>query len=110
MERCNAYVTIPTSSSTPSMNLSHSVVVCGYELAKEDLGFPSKEVPSATMEERERLVKHALQLFDAAGYLTLEPRARKTQKIRNSLLRWNIRSADVRLFHGIFRYLMMRMK
>ena len=110
LEKCNAFLTIPTSSATPSMNLSHAVAVCCYELAKMDPGSASGEEPLVTVDKRERLVSHTLQLFEAAGYLSLEPEALKVKKIRQILLQWNLRSSDVRLLHGIIRYMIERMK
>ena len=111
LEHCNAIVTIPTSSEVPSMNLSHSVAVCCYELSDiHPERAPSSGASAATAEDRERLLRQILELFDAAGYLALEPAAHKINKIRGSLLRWNLRSKDVRLLHGILRYLLKRLR
>ncbi len=108
LDLCSAFVTIPTTRATPSMNLSHSVAVCCYELSKLDFGFPSGGMPMATAENRERLVKHALELFDAAGYLSGESAAQKTKRIRQSLIQWNLRSNDVRWLHGLVRHLLRK--
>lgn len=110
LESCNAYVTIPASSSAPSMNLSHAVAVCCYELSRKARGFPAKGALLATAGDRERLVNRALELFDQAGYLKGESPVRKARLIRETLLQWRVRAADVRLLHGIFRYLTARMK
>lgn len=116
LEACNAYVTIPTSKEQPSLNLSHSVALCCYQLSqmaapgKKPLGAPNRDVDLVTAEERERLVKQALQVFDAAGFLSYEPLALKTRRVRRTFLQWNLRSTDVRLLHGIFRFLLRRLK
>ncbi len=110
LELCNACLTIPTSAATPSMNLSHSVAVCCYELSQKNFGFPSSDVSLASSTDRERLVKNALELFDAAGYMRLELPDQKLKNIRQSIVRWNLRSSDVRWLHGIFRYLLRRVK
>lgn len=109
LEQCNAFVTIPTTSATPSMNLSHSVAVCCYELSKKDFGFPSKDVPLATVENRELLAKHALRLFDAAGYLSQEQPSQKMKRIRQSLIQWNLHRTDVRWLLGMIRNLTRRL-
>ena len=110
LEKCNAYVTIPTSSATPSMNLSHAVAVCCYELSKKESQTSVEKTLMATADDRERLIKHILQLFEAAEYLKLDSETLKITKIRNSLLQWNLRMSDVRLVHGILRYMTQRMK
>jgi tRNA/rRNA methyltransferase len=110
LEHCNACVTIPTDPATPSMNLSHAVAVCCYELGARPPAFPFKAGTPVSVEKRERLVKHALELFDAAGYLSLEPPARRLQMVRQSFLLKDLRAADVRLLHGVIRYMIEKMK
>ena len=110
LDLCNAYVTIPTDSATPSMNLSHAVAVCCYELAKKGLGVAEQEIMPASAQDRERIVKHAAELFDAAGYLELVPAAERAQKIREILLRWNLRQRDVRLLHGMIAHLKKKIR
>ncbi len=109
LEMCNAYLNIPTFPDTPSMNLSHAVAVCCYELARSaNVGL--KNSPElATAESRERLVQHVLELFNAAGYLRKESPAKKLNKVRQTLIQWNLRSSDLWLMHGIIRYLLRKM-
>jgi tRNA/rRNA methyltransferase len=107
LEKCHAWVTVPTDPKTPSMNLSHAVAVCCYELARGAMaaGAPSPSVPVAPAQELELLARHAAKLFDAAGYLTFLTPARRMSKIRRALLQWNIRATDVGMLHGIMRFL-----
>ncbi|OGR84129.1 MAG: hypothetical protein A2901_08910 [Elusimicrobia bacterium RIFCSPLOWO2_01_FULL_54_10] len=109
LELCNDYVTIPTHSKTPSMNLSHAVAVCCYELAKKGLGVPAQDVMPASAQEREQVVRHAVQLFQAAEYLNETPAAQRAQKIREILLRWNLRQRDVRLMHGLMAHVIKKL-
>jgi TrmH family RNA methyltransferase len=112
LERCHAWVVIPTDASTPSMNLSHAVAVCCYELSRSvgdgtiARGGVPAAVPPADADEVERLARQALDLFKASDYLDFLPTPQKLSKIRRALLQWNIRKTDVRLLHGLFRYLM----
>lgn len=111
LERCTAYLNIPTASKTLSMNLSHAVAVCCYELSKyngaqKSFGARAKGVPLATMDDRERLARHVLHLFESMGYLDLVSRPQKLEVIRQTLLQWNLRAADVRLLYGILRRLL----
>ncbi len=110
LERCNAYITIPTAPATPSMNLSHAVAVCCYELSKKGLGVRASGVKMATMDDREWVVKQAVQLFSATGYLDAFEPAKKARVIRQTLLQWNLRSADLRLLHGILRHVLNKLK
>lgn len=109
-EPCNAFVTVPTSAVQPSMNLSQAVAVCCYELSKVPKRLYKRGAPAATAETRELLIRQALDLFDAAGYLPLEPREMKLRKVRQALLRWTPSKADARLLHGIIRYLRAKLK
>jgi tRNA/rRNA methyltransferase len=112
LEKCNACLTIPTDGATPSMNLSHSVAVCCYELARErgDAGPRSLRTPPASAEELARLSRNVLRLFETAGYLSFLPPAQKLTKIRRALYQWNIRATDVRLLHGLMRFLEGKIK
>jgi tRNA C32,U32 (ribose-2'-O)-methylase TrmJ len=89
------------------MNLSHAVAVCCYELSRPDpaRGAQARNVPPASAGEVDLLAKHALKLFDKANYLTFISPARKLSKIRRALMQWNVRVTDVRLLHGIMRFL-----
>ncbi len=107
LEKCHAYLTVPTSAEQPSMNLSHAVTVVCYELSRvrADLGARGKTMAPADAASVEQLVSHAMDLFKAAGYLTFIPARKKAEKIRRSFLNWRLGASDVRLLHGIFRYL-----
>jgi tRNA/rRNA methyltransferase len=107
LERCHAYLTVPTSMEQPSMNLSHAVTVVGYELARarEDLGAPSRELPPAQAADVDQLVTHTLALFKKAGFLSCLPERKQAEKIRRSFLNWRLRVTDVQLMHGIMRFM-----
>jgi len=107
LEKCHAYLTVPTSAEQPSLNLSHAVTVVCYELsrARAEQGVRGKTMVMADAAALEQLVIHAMDLFKAAGYLTFIPARRKAEKIRRAFLNWRLGASDVRLLHGIFRYL-----
>lgn len=113
LERCHAYLTVPTHPKTPSMNLSHSVAVCCYELARQKagLGVPTRDdTPLATAEQTQRLAQQALEMFEALDYLSFLPATKRMQKIRRTLLQWRLHATDVRLLHGIFRHMIKKLK
>jgi tRNA/rRNA methyltransferase len=107
LEKCHAYLTVPTAPVQPSMNLSHAVSVVCYELARAraDLGVPARGTPPADADSVDQLVKHALELFKAADYLPFVTSRKKTEKVRRAFLNWRIGAADVRLLHGLMRFL-----
>ena len=112
LEKCHAYVTVPTDAATPSMNLSHAVAVCCYELSRGDAskGPAPRRQAAASAGEMDLLVKHAARMCDAAGYLAFLSPSRRLTKIRRTLLQWNLRAMDVGLLHGIMRFMENKMK
>lgn len=111
LERCHAYLTVPTAPVQPSMNLSHAVTTVCYELARgrADLGAEAQTMAPASAHHMDQLVAHALRLFDAAGYLPFLPARKKAEKIRRALLNWRVGAVDVRLLHGVMRFLELKL-
>jgi tRNA/rRNA methyltransferase len=107
LERCHAWLTVPTAPAQPSLNLSHAVSLVAYELSRlrGDLGPAPRENPPADAAALERLTQQVLELFKAAGYLPSLPPRMKAEKIRRALYNWRVGAADVRLLHGIIRYI-----
>jgi len=107
LDRCHAFVTIPTSPECPSMNLGQAVAVCCYELAAKG---KSNAVPlalahlPASTKQVERLVLHVLEVFDAVGYLPFLPREERMRKIRRVLSGWDMKATDLSLIHGLLRH------
>lgn len=113
LERCHYILTVPTDSKCPSMNLGQSVATCCYELSRPNrrLGPRSaaRESPPATVGQMRQLVRHAMQVFEAADYLSFLSPSEKTRKIRRTFLQWKVRRTDAALLHGVFRYLLKRL-
>lgn len=110
LERCHFWITIPTDPACPSMNMGQSVALCAYEwartldqLAPRALAGPG---PLATADDVHRLVRHTMDLFEAANYLPFLPREAQEKKIRRLYQRWRIRKQDIQLMHGLFRFMM----
>ncbi len=64
----------------------------------------------ATVADRRRLATHAREVFDAVGFLPFLSAAEKTRKAREKLLAWRIQRPDVALMHGLFRFVLRRVK
>ncbi len=120
LNHCHAFLTIPTHPSCPSMNLSHAVAVCCYELKKTEDHRPrtidqkqKKNIKTdvdmpVTAGQKEQLVQHALKVFEAADYLNFLSPAQRAEKIRRTFLHWNLHSADTALLHGFFRFVLKK--
>lgn len=112
LARCQFWLTIPTSPETPSMNLGQAVALCAYAwsqvLGARVLQTPPDPGLPATIEERRRLARQALAVFDMAGYLPFLGPREKMQKIRQRFLAWRLQRRDVALLHGLFRFLLKK--
>lgn len=109
LDRCHFWLTIPTDPACPSMNLGQSVALCAYEWARVMGTLAVRPLPGpgplATQEDLGRLVKHAMELFEAADYLPFLPRSAQERKIRRLFQRWRVHRQDIQLIHGLFRFL-----
>lgn len=86
---CHATVTIPTDKKTPSMNLSHAVAVCCYEMARGGQGRPAgkaKTPKRPDMAELERVSERLLRLYQLADFQKGASDAVKRQWIRRIFL------------------------
>lgn len=114
LARCHFWITIPTDDRTPSMNLSHAVALTAYAWAQAGArpapALRAGEPAMATVADRRRLATHAREVFDAVGFLPFLSAAEKTRKAREKLLAWRIQRPDVALMHGLFRFVLRRVK
>ena len=71
LEICHLAVTIPSSPSFPSLNLSHAVFLMAYEMAKSpSAGRPATPVISDS--ELDGVIKNVIRSINAIGFLTQE--------------------------------------
>jgi TrmH family RNA methyltransferase len=112
LDQCHAYLTIPTHKKTPSMNLSHAVSVCCYELSQggTPFGTTSSKTSLASVKDLNQVVHHGEEVFQAVGYLSFLTPAERSQKIRRTLLHWRLAAVDVKLLHGLFRFLLKKLR
>ncbi|HOX23682.1 MAG TPA: RNA methyltransferase [Elusimicrobiales bacterium] len=91
---CHAALTIPTDVKTPSMNLSHAITVCCYELAKMRHARrftrekPVRQLPR--MSELERVTERLLRLYQLSDFQKGAATAVKRAWIRRILLELNL--------------------
>ncbi|MBI2818750.1 MAG: hypothetical protein HYX73_02115 [Acidobacteria bacterium] len=116
LQLCHAIIRIPTSQTTPSMNLGQAVAVCCYELRR---AIASRRVPqkplssTASMGEIARLVE-ALGRVLPGGEVSRDKdhgKARKQQvRLRQMLQRLPLTSEDIVLLLGVLRDLSRRLQ
>lgn len=104
---CHAIVRIPTSSTTPSMNLGQAVAVCCYELARAKAVAerpPASRVflsDPANIHSLEHIFDRAVRVLDETGYLKPKSRAATLVKLRRLLLDLRLSNSDVRILGGV---------
>ncbi|HVC09779.1 MAG TPA: TrmH family RNA methyltransferase, partial [Elusimicrobiota bacterium] len=99
LDRCHAWLKIPTLDQAPSMNLGQAVAVVGYELARA-----AAKGPAAAPQAKKRVLPPARQmenLLDTissvasrADYKDAALREAHLKHLRHSILRWNLDRAD----------------
>ncbi len=94
IERCNAILTIPTTSKQPSLNLAQAVTLTCYELSKQENFVPVQQAAEApalpTDEQREIFVAVADRLFEEADYRTDLTSAQRKAHLRHILTQQNM--------------------
>ena len=118
LELCHAIIRIPTSQTTPSMNLGQAVAVCCYELRR---AFPSRPGPeksissTASVGEIARLVEALGSILPngeaGRGQAQGQGKSRKRQaRLRRMLLRLPLSSEEIALALGVLRDLAWRLQ
>jgi len=114
LELCHHIISIPTSQSTPSMNLGQAVAVCCYELRRWGDVRPAAEnrsLSAASLGEINRLVDELGKILPSAGPSAGMPRSKENKRqvrVRQLLLRLPLTSEDVVLLLGLIRDLRWR--
>jgi TrmH family RNA methyltransferase len=115
LARCHFWITIPTDDRTPSMNLSHAVALTAYAWAQAEArpapalraGAPATgdggRPPAPGGPRPGGLRGGGVSAVPVRGGEKCARRAR-------SLLAWRIQRPDVALMHGLFRFVLRRVK
>lgn len=102
LERCKQWLSIPAPGTTTSLNLSHAVAVTLYALANE-VPPHSTPVPDgpAPQHEQEQLLVYWLETLERFNYFRRTDKDRFSPKLRRTLGRFHLRSADIQLLRGM---------
>lgn len=109
---CHWLVNIPTVEDHISMNLGQAVAVCLYELAR---GSSSREpiaekVEAATAGEIEQISDGMLEALHASGYVKPGNDAVAEKKVRRLMLRLNFHAMDAKVFLGMVRQIVWKLR
>jgi tRNA/rRNA methyltransferase len=119
---CHWLLRIPTSQEHGSMNLGQAVAVCLYEIArrakpgletgrtKAVVAAKREETRPANAGELERITTLLIEALRASGYLAAKPSAAAGEKIRRMVRRLSLTSSDAKLWLGILRQMMWKMR
>ena len=102
---CTQIIQIPSSPEYLSLNLSHAVMVCCYELfvAAEVFEGSEEQCPEATSEMRERMFSIWEETLLKIGFMESEKSQHMMLGLRRILSRGTLTDADVRILMGIAR-------
>ncbi|MEA1969363.1 MAG: RNA methyltransferase [Thermodesulfobacteriota bacterium] len=104
---CQHFVTIPTNDSFASMNLSHSLSICLYEISKAFGQVHLKESKqtgqnsSADMAELEQMYAHIKKTLLSIDFLSPENPDHILRTFRRIFGRAALDSRDVKIIHGL---------
>jgi len=101
---CHDIMTLPTDPAYPSMNLSHSVMVSAWEIAKADRDSPcsATERGRVTAGELEGLVDHARRTLEIIGYLDPQNPDLIMDDLRKVFARAALDPRELHMLRGIF--------
>ena len=104
LELCQHFVTIPTDEAFASMNLSHAVCLCLYEVSramrKNSCPGP-KTKPLASSGELEQMLQHMRRTFLDIDYLDPQNPDHLLRTFRRIFGRAGLRERDIRIIRGL---------
>jgi tRNA/rRNA methyltransferase len=99
---CHLSVKIPSTESFPSLNLAQAVMVVSYELFKNAMEVPKKEVQLAQAEQLERMLEHMEKTLLRIGFLDSKNPQRIMRVLRKLFGRSQMDAREVQILEGIW--------
>jgi len=99
---CHLSVKIPSMESFPSLNLAQAVMVFSYELFKNAMEVPKKEVQLAQAEQLERMLEHMEKTLLRIGFLDSKNPQRIMRVLRKLFGRSQMDEREVQILEGIW--------
>jgi len=111
LSHCHWLLKIPTREEHVSMNLGQAVAICLYELTRELSSARQPEpIALATVGELGRITAVLLETLRASGYLQPQAGAATEEKIRRMIHRLNLSQEDTKLWLGMLRQIVWKLK
>jgi TrmH family RNA methyltransferase len=111
ISHCHWLLTIPTRKDNVSMNLGQAVAVCLYELAREDKSQITPPAPErADAGVNEQISQVLLEALDKSGYIQPGSESVCQNKVRRLVLRLGLDPEDAKVFLGMVRQIVWRLR
>ena len=108
---CHWLLTIPTHEEHISMNLGQAVAVCLYELARgSDAESLTDQVEPAKSGEIEKITAELYEALNRSGYVKPGNDAVAEKKVRRLMLRLNFQAMDAKVFLGMVRQILWKLR
>lgn len=103
---CHSLVTIPTSEQLKSLNLSHAVMICCYEIFTAFQESIQRFTPKlASSRELEAMYDHLKEMFITIEFINHENPDYWMMNVRRLFSRFNLYSKEVKIIRGICRHM-----
>lgn len=102
---CTGLIQIPAAPEYPSLNLSHAVMICGYELLLAAGAYepPTEKSPACSTSLRERMFAMWEEMLLAIGFMEPDKAQHMMLGVRRIFNRSPLTEDDVRILMGIAR-------
>lgn len=108
---CQWLLHIPTQAEHTSMNLGQAVAVCLYELARRAGTKPdAADLVRASAESNQQISETLLEALQLSGYIQPGNESACERKTRRMVLRFNLDVDDAKVFLGMVRQIVWRLR
>lgn len=111
LSHCHWLMRIPTREQHISMNLGQAVAVCLYGIGSSHGAGPApQESAAATAGELEKITQGLYEVLMLSGYVKPGNDAVSEKKVRRLMLRLNLQAMDAKVFLGMVRQIVWKLR
>jgi len=107
---CHSLLTIPTEKQHISMNLGQAVAVCLYEFARAENSPDTPAAERAAAGMNEELTQTLLEALRRSEYIKPGTETSSEEKTRRLVFRFNLDALDAKVFLGMVRQIVWRLR